>query len=432
MPPLFVASFSADVTPPIGHPLCGGWIEPVKAVDDPLKCLGVVLLGSGRPVVLAALDWCTLQNEAYRTVRHAVANAAHTTPDRVAVHCVHQHNAPMADTVGQATIAEAKAPISLDVDWFDRVVRDIADAVRKAVGRAERFTHVGYGQAEVKEVASARRVLGPDGKVKYTRTSATKSAEARAQPEGRIDPLLRTLSLWDGDTPRAALHFYATHPMSYYGDGRVTSDFVGLARAKRQAEQPAVFQVYFTGAAGDVTAGKYNDGAKENRAVLRDSVHAGMVAAWEKPVRFTVSEFDWRTEPVKLGVRPEAALTPPQLKEDVANAKLAASKRNTAAYRLAWHARQLRDIELASLSFGDKVRTLHLPGEPFVEYQLAAQRLAGPTCVAGYGDGGPWYIPPKSAFVEGGYEPGVAFGAFEAGEKLTSAITALLKPEGKK
>ena len=58
--------------------------------------------------------------------------------------------------------------------------------------------------------------------------------------------------------------------MSYYGDGRVSSDFCGLAREKRARDEPGVFQVYFTGCAGNVTAGKYNDGAKENRPVLRD------------------------------------------------------------------------------------------------------------------------------------------------------------------
>ena len=45
--------------------------------------------------------------------------------------------------------------------------------------------------------------------------------------------MLKTVSFWNGDAKLAALHYYATHPMSYYGDGLVTSDFVGLARAAR-------------------------------------------------------------------------------------------------------------------------------------------------------------------------------------------------------
>src|SRR4029079_123166 len=94
MPPLFLAPFSIDVSPPIGHPLCGGWIEPARAIDDPLRAVGAVLLGPTAPVVLCAVDWCGLRNDAHRQWVAAVARAAHTTPERVAVQCVHPHNAP--------------------------------------------------------------------------------------------------------------------------------------------------------------------------------------------------------------------------------------------------------------------------------------------------------------------------------------------------
>ena len=110
---------------------------------------------------------------------------------------------------------------------------------RHALARTVTFTHAGIGQAKVEQVASNRRLLGADGKVKYTRYSATKSKAVRDRPEGLIDPWLKTLSFWDGDRPLAALHYYATHPMSYYGDGRVSSDFCGLARQKRQDDDKA-------------------------------------------------------------------------------------------------------------------------------------------------------------------------------------------------
>src|SRR5262249_57617372 len=107
-------------------------------------------------------------------------------------------------------------------------------------------------------------------------SSGTKRKGIRDELEGLIDPWLRTLSFWDGDTPRAALHYYATHPMSYYGDGRVSSDFCGLARQKRQADDRGIFQVYFTGCAGNITAGKDNDGGKENRGIHRDRLFTAL------------------------------------------------------------------------------------------------------------------------------------------------------------
>jgi hypothetical protein len=428
MPTYHIATFSADVTPPDGHPLCGGWIEPVRGVDDPLKLLGVVLLGAGKPVVLAAADWCGLRNEAYRVWRATLAAAAHTTPEHVALHCVHPHNAPFADVGAQKRIAAAGAPPSLDLAFFDRVMAASADALRRSLARTRPFTHAGFGKAEVKEVASNRRVIGPDGKVKFTRTSATKSKEARDQPEGLIDPFLRTLSFWDGPTPLAALHFYATHPMSYYGDGRVSPDFCGLARQKRQDEDAGVFQVYFTGCAGNVTAGKYNDGAKANRATLRDRVHAGMVAAWKATARFPVTGWDWRIEPVSFRPRSEPNFTAEESRKVLRDPKQTVAKRNNAAFQLAWLDRIATPIEITSLDFGSKLRTLHLPGEPFIEFQLAAQKVAGdmPVYVAGYGDDGPGYIPPAAAFLQGGYEPTVALAAPDAEDRLTKAIRKLL------
>lgn len=214
MPALHLATFACDVTPPIGHPLCGGWIEPARVVDDPLRALGVILLGMGDPVVLCAVDWCGVRNDANLLWRQALASAAHTTPDRVAVRCVHPHNAPFADTQAEHLLeAVPGAPQPLDLRFFDRVLRQTAEAARQALAKMQLLTHIGTGQGKVEQVASNRRVLGPDGKVKYTRTSATRDPKARAEPEGLIDPWLKTLSFWNGSRPLAALHYYATHPM---------------------------------------------------------------------------------------------------------------------------------------------------------------------------------------------------------------------------
>ena len=166
MPALHLATFSCDVTPPLGHPLCGGWILPARAVDDPLKALGVVLLGMGKPVVLCSVDWCSLRNEAFRAWRKALADAAHTTPECVALHTVHPHNAPFADVEAERLIAAAGAPPSLDLSFFDRCLARSAGALRKALLSAKPFTHVGTGRALVEEVASNRRVVGPDGRIK--------------------------------------------------------------------------------------------------------------------------------------------------------------------------------------------------------------------------------------------------------------------------
>ncbi len=430
--PLHLAIFECDVTPPEDHPLCGGWIMPVRGVDDPLKALGVVLWGSSSPVVLCAVDWVGLRNEAFRVWRAALAEAAHTAPERVSLHTVHPHNAPFADLEAQKLIEAAKAPKLLDVKFYHDCVKRTAAAAKAALMHAVEFTHIGTGAAEVKEVASNRRVLGDDGKVKFTRTSATKNKEARDAPEGLIDPYLRTLSFWNRDKPLAALHFYACHPMSYYGDGRVSADFCGLARQKFH-DETRVFQVYFNGCGGNITAGKYNDGSQENRPILRDRIYAAMVAAWKNTTTQAVKDFAWRFEPVKLPPRKEPSFSAEESRKTLADTKAPTAKRNNAALQLAWLQRQHIPIEINCLDFHNKVLTLFLPGEAFVEYQLAAQKMRPDALVqvAAYGDDGPGYLPTAKAYLEGGYEPTVALAGPESEEILLTTIRKLLRADAK-
>jgi hypothetical protein len=432
MPAYHLATFSADVTPPLGHPLCGGWIEPVRGVDDPLHAVGVVLLGAGAPIVLCSVDWCGIRNESHRVWRQALADAAHTTPERVALQSIHPHNTPFVDSEAQRIIDGVPgAPPLMDLKFFAQAVQASADALRAAMARTNRVTAVGTGRARVDQVASNRRVLGPDGKVKFTRTSATKDPKARAEPEGLIDPWLRTLSFWDGERPLAALHYYATHPMSYYGDGRVSADFCGLARQLRQDESK-IFQVYFTGCAGNITAGKYNDGSKENRIVLRDRIAAAMKNAWNSTARQNLKAVSWRVEPFQMEPRREKSFSAEASRAGLADAKAAKSARGKAALQLGWLKRIDQPIDLTCLALGlerDTALVLHLPGEPFIEYQLKAQELRPDVfvCVAGYGDGGPGYIPTEQAFLQGGYEPTVALAA-PCEQALKRAIAKLLQP----
>ena len=113
------------------------------------------------------------------------------------------------------------------------------------------------------------------------------------------------------------------------------------------------------------------------------------------------------------------------------DAKASKAARGNAAFQLAWLQRIARPIDLTCLELGLEERTvqvLHLPGEPFIEYQLKAQELARDAflCVAGYGDGGPGYIPTDRAYLEGGYEPTVALAA-PCEAALTRAMAKVLK-----
>jgi hypothetical protein len=280
-------------------------------------------------------------------------------------------------------------------------VKRVAVAARDAKPLAA--THIGIGQAKVEKVASNRRYLTADGKPRYDRMSATRDPNIRAADDGTIDPFLKTLSLWHGDTPLVALSAYATHPMSYYGRGGVSADFVGMARRRRQADTPGVPQLYVSGCGGNVTAGKYNDGSPDNRPALADRIYQGMKAAWSATKRQPVGAVSFRSVPLTLEPRKSPGFSTEELTKRLATDPRPFG-RCLAALGLSWRKRceAGKPIDVPVIDFGPAQYVL-LPAESYVEFQLAAQeaRPGSFVVVAGYGECGPGYIPIERSWKEG-------------------------------
>lgn len=424
-----IALFSADITPPVGHPLCGGMVAPAARIADPLSARGVVLWGAGEPVIVAALDWTELRNETYDAWRDALAAAAGTTRRRVLLSCVHQHDAPYADLGAQRRLdAVGLRGFHVDPAFHARALEAVAAAVRDAVKAPRRLTHLGMGEAEVERVASNRRVVLPDGRPTFKRYSRTADPVIRNAPEGLIDPKLKTLSFWDGEQALAALSFYAVHPMSRYGGGSVSADFPGLARERRGAATPGVLQIYLSGAAGDVTAAKYNDGDEAARRALAARLEAAMARAWMSTHRVALKRLELKVAELAFALPADGPASVPAMEKTLADPAAAKSAKLMAALGLSWSART-RPIEVPAIDFGH-AQLLLLPAEAFVEFQLAAQRLWPDRfiAVAGYGECGPGYIPTEAARAEGYVEEhGYCWVAAGAEEKLRRAIEEALR-----
>jgi hypothetical protein len=401
-----LATFAADVTPPVGYPCMGGGIAPVREVIDPLSARGIVLAGGtlDQPVVIAAVDWCEIRNDAYDRWRDAIAGAAGTTRERVLLSSVHQHDAPVADFVAQRLLVAHRATGRIgDLAFHEAAVRRVAEAVRGAASKAAPVSHISTGQARVWEVASNRRTVDPDGTPRFDRMSATRDPALRARPEGRIDPLVRCLGFWDGDRPRAALFSYSVHPMSFYGQGGVSSDFVGAARGLAEAGEPGVFSVYLSGCSGNTIAGKYNDGDPANRPALAARLHRGMAEAWRAARREPLRSVGFRNAPFTLPLRDEDAFREAALLDRIAHDERPFGQ-CLAALGLSWRRRveSGRAVDLPALDLGAALYAV-LPAEAYVEFQLQAQAMRPDrlVMVAGYGECGPGYIPTEGARREG-------------------------------
>lgn len=432
-PTLRLATFRADVTPPLGHPLMGGGIEPARSVADPLEAVGIVLVGPDPPIVLVAVDWCEIRGEAHDAWRRRLAEAAGTSPSRVLVSAVHQHDAPLADYAAERLLRDANAAGRVcDPTFCEEGIGRAERALRGALTEAQPLTHVATSRARVERIASNRRYLTSEGDVRFDRTSATRDPQAQAAPEGAIDPWLRSLELWSGEQRVAALHAYAVHPMSYYGRGDVSADFVGSARRTLEREQPGVTHLYFSGASGNVTAGKYNDGASENRARLAERLAAAMRATTNgTSARQRLERVDFRAVEARLPVRDDPGFSEDELQQRLRGnarpfgqclAALGLSRRERIASGT--------PIDVPLVDFGPAQLVL-LPGEAYVEYQLRANDLRPDSTVltAGYGEAGCGYVPTEAARREGDTNLGEwCWNGPGSEAALTDALRALLAP----
>lgn len=424
---LHISVFDIDATPPVGTQLA--YDSVINKGELGLRARGFVLAGAGKPVVICSIDWIGIANESQDEFKKALAEAAGTISERVAIHTVHQHDAPVCDFGAEKVLKDAGLnPMSFESTFQRKMIKDLASAVKKSLNNSVPITHVGLGEAEVFQVASNRRIQGPDGKVRATRYTTCTDSALRAEPEGLIDPILSLVSFWNNEKPVAILSYYAVHPQSYYRTGIPNPDFPGIARFYRQLAIPDALHIHFNGAGGNLGAGKYNDGSHENRGILAQRLADGMKRAWEATTRepVTADDVSWTTIPVSL---PPAKFTG-NLAEDMKAKSGDVVFLTNRVPKIAWFGRCLegKKIDLGCLSLG-RARILHMPGELFVEYQLAAKAMRPDLFVAmaAYGDYGPEYICTDAAYEEGGYEASEASGVATGSEAiLMAAIKKIL------
>ena len=178
--PLKVGVFAVDASPPVGSPLA---YDPTKGVAHPLSCRGVVLIGEGRPIVLCAVDWIGIANDGQVEFRQALAEAAGTDRKRVAVHTLHQHDAPFCDFSTDRLLAEQGSTArSTDAGFARDVIARAAAAVRVATRRPGRSRTWGWARPRSRRWRRTGACSVPTAR---SSTSATRRARTRRSGPSR-------------------------------------------------------------------------------------------------------------------------------------------------------------------------------------------------------------------------------------------------------
>lgn len=393
-------TFKIDCTPPVGFPIGLGTEGPAISIRDPLFMRGFIFDDGHTRVLIASLDYMGLMNSAHDELLSALSDAIDVPKDQVVVHCVHQHdsvlpNPELSEYLGKETFPR---------EWWLDVCRMCASAARDSLSRPQEIEAIGHNEMRLHGFASNRRILGDDGKVHEMRFSRCASKDLVSQPVGVIDPMLRTLAFCDRTgEPLASMTFYASHPQVANGRGMYSADAPG--EAMRLLEETSGMHAYFSGAFGNITAGKYTsfDDREGNLLTFGRRLADGITRNLEGMVWESDPGLKWQVTRFPF---PRAEMDQEEAISTARNAGKPDKERLVKATLLSCRAYpDNENYTLKLLKIGGN-RVLFAPGEPFVEYQLHLQSLVPDAFVALAGNCGNnfVYLPTAEAFAQGGYE----------------------------
>ena len=370
-----------EITPPVGYPM-GGYSArqgPSTGVHDPLFATVLLLKAEGVSVALVSCDL-----RSFPSARIVNLARERKLADHVLLSVTHNHSGPL-------TWEDQSWP-SREQSWFaateDKILSALATAARQMFP-----ARIAAGFGEI-YLGHNRRQVGVDGKVTMLWRN-----EQRL-PTSPLDPAVGVIRVDDATgKPRAILVNYACHAVVLGPDNRmISADYPGYLARRIERELDGALCLFTQGGAGDI-----------NPYLDKQPVAQNGFGEAEK-MGNTLAE-----EALKVARR----LKPPAN----ANASLRAAA-EVIEFRDRWDTAKTVRAGLTTLLINNDLAIAALPGEPFVDLQIALRDKSEvrSTLLFGYtySAGGEWlgYLPTIQAATEGGYGAGyntrIEVGAGEA------------------
>jgi hypothetical protein len=386
----------ADITPPVGYPM-GGYAArqgPSASVHDPLYATALVLKSDGVTVAIVSCDLRSFPSE-----RVVTAARERKLADHVLIAVTHNHSGPL-------TWEDQTWP-GPDRSWFAEAERKILNAIEEASKKMfPARVSAGFGEIYL---GHNRRRVGPDGKVEMFWRNAGKL------PTSPIDPSVGVIRVDDAsENPRAILVNYACHAVVLGPDNRaISADYPGYAARRIEREFPGALCLFTQGGAGDINP--YLDKQPVDQNGFGEAEKMGAALAVE-------------VAKIARKLKPQGAAPAP-----------IRAAGEVVEFHDRWDAKKSVRAGLTTLLINNDIAIATVPGEPFVDLQIALKDKSEieNTFLFGYtySAGGEWvgYVPTIRAAAEGGYGAGyntrVEVGAGEA--MIDHAIVSLFALRGK-
>jgi hypothetical protein len=454
---LAIGVAEADITPPQGFPMAGYYHERLATgVRDPLKAKAVVFQQGNMSAAWVVADLTAISRDLCVAVREAAAKTG-IPAEHIVVSGTHSHTAPdysrhLYDYLAQP--AAERDPESYPA----KLIAGIAGAIDRAKAAARPASLSAGSVTQATPVSFNRRFVMKDGSI---RTWQRLDNPEVVRAAGPIDPEIGLLLVRDAENqmPRGLLSNFALH-LDTVGGLQWSGDYpYYIEQAMRKSLGAELISAFGAGTCGDINhadpVAKERNSTEKIGNALAATIEAGLkdLPGVENPT------LQVRTAVVSL---PLEAVTPEQLaraKELIPIAKeggkveffdLVPAYKAVILDHLQHQPPQVKaadyvswglshqwagvgkslPVEVTTITLGDDVALVFLPGEVFVDLGLAIKRgspyrttlvVELANCVETI------YIPTRAAYAGGGYE--VANSAVQpgSGEMLVEAALQLLR-----
>ena len=454
---------SVDITPKLGTHLAGsgaGEHRPAREVLDPLYARALVLEESGRRLCIVALDVTIVTQEWTDRIRQA-AEKCGFAPGSVLVHATQTHSSPpLGHIMFDPDFPHLPESIEYlrggETPYYEFATARAIEAIERAQARLVPV-QVGLGRAVRDDLAFNRRGVQRDGRVCmpwfFAGSQQPLGPVRLSHIEGPTDPEVGVAAFRADDGRIVALLLHHTcHPVSVFATRyyAVSADWPGAwAAAMQKRGGESCVPIVLNGCCGNINPWPaFQPDFKPDHLRMGAALAASTAAVLDRMSFAAVNRLEWRMERIPIPLKPA---DPVRL--DAARRTLSEhpeplwSKNDAGRIDPAWfQAASVMSVELMRrrgpnllyevqvFRIGD-MAVVGLPGEPFVEGQLAIKlgarlpfTFVAHACTQYVG-----YIPMREAFPRGGHEVDFSYWAKlvpEALDTIVSTSTRLLAGTG--
>ena len=433
-PSLRAGAALVDITPKAGTHLGGTWgvLRAAQVVAEPLYARALVFESGGRKLCFVAPDLEIVTRKYTDRIREAASAQCGLEPDAVMVHFPQPHSTP---PVGNFILGDELPGIPPEHEYLrgsqseycEFAVAKIIEAIVQANDDL-RPVKIAAGSAVRADLAFNRRGITRDGKATmpwlYSSQQKPLGPTDIRYLEGPMDPEVGVLCARDDDLHMVAmLLHYTCHPVNVFALTKhvVSPDWPGIwAEQMQERFGPECIPLVLNGCCGNINPWPpfTPDFVPDHRRMGRELAETAGSVIQTLEFRDTAA-LDWRVRNLKLPLKkanPEDRAKAEKLLADHpepvwddGNPPRVGHEWMDAAMLMSVEIERERspdyDYEIQVLRVGD-VAFVGLPGEPFVEGQLAIKigSPAYPTYVAHGTTDFSGYIAPRESYPHGGHE----------------------------